>query len=283
MRWSTLLFLLGFGSYASAQCCCSDIRLSITVSDGKESDYVMVRDAYEVRSRDMDSTDQVLSIDLDAGCGVAEREVTITRNSTKQVMELHVLFIGFDGVHPGLRVPFQPGKYEVDFTRLRESAGASRREDLAPSDTATSRIVQCGTCTVRLERDSKGVTMEPLDLREGGCGPGRVEVGGIGQAYCPDGQGAFQASVQELIDRKVGLRAKGSVMYTGIASINDRGNFYGRIAHEQTDRVYNIEIGLMKGPLWTPAWVVDADAPGGKRMVSSMVRFKLVSGAGRDD
>ncbi|MGV3637297.1 MAG: hypothetical protein ACO1NQ_06570 [Flavobacteriales bacterium] len=276
--------LIGAGE-ACAQCCCSDILVQVSL---KDLAYVHSEREFEVRSMDeyhgsyladRDSTDGHLLVRMDAGCGVAERSFAIIRTTTGERMDLNVLFVGFDGTHPVLRVPFRPGNYEVDFTRLRESAAAAIPHDLEPSATATSRIVPCGTCAVRVDRDSNEVTLELLNLHEGGCGPGRVEMSGVGLAYCPDGQGAFQAKLQGMLDRKVGIQAKGSVLYTGIASINDIGRIHGRIEHEQTDRVHAMEMALMDGPLWSPAWVLDPDIPGGKRMVSSMVRFTLVQGA----
>jgi hypothetical protein len=282
--FALLLILLAGTCKASAQCCCSDILVHISL---KDLAYVHSEREFKVQSldehhgsylSDRDSTDGRLMVRMDVGCGVMERRFTITHITTGERMELNVLFVGFDGGHPALRVPFLPGRHEVDYTRLRESARALLPKDLLPSDTATSQTVHCGACAVRVDRDRTGVTLEPLNLSEGGCGPGRVRMSGAGLAYCPDGQGAFQANVQESLDRKLCFRAKGSVLYHGIASINVRGHFHGRIDHEQTDRVYAMEIALMDGPLWIPAWVVDADTPGGEREVSSMVRFTLVAG-----
>ena len=280
-----LVCLLVGASEATAQCCCTDIVVQVSL---KELAYVHTEREFEVRSldehhgtylSDRDSTDGYLLVRMDAGCGVMERRFTITRTTTGERMDLSVLFVGFDGVHPALRVPFLQGNYEVDFTRLRYSAEAALPQDLAPSATATSRIAPCGACNVRVDRDSTGVTLELLNLREGGCGPGRVEMSRGGLAYCPDGQGTFQAKVQEVLGRKAGTHAKGSMLYTGIASINDNGRFYGRIHHERTDHVSAMEMALMDGPIWSPAWVADANAPDGKRVVSSMVRFTLVAGA----
>jgi hypothetical protein len=279
MRCVLLLPLLFNVLYAVAQCCCSDIMLLVTLEHGAiEGDHDMTYDNYQVSSYDRDSTDGTLHFRMDAGCGITERTLTITRRYAKEQMVLHVLFTGFDGVHPSLRVPFLPGEYEVDFDRLRDCSGADHFERLTPSDTTTvtRSTIPCGACNVLVQQDRYGVALEPMDLAHGGCGPGHVEVDAPGLAYCHGGQIAFQAGVKEELNKRLSLRPNGSVLYSGIARVSERGQFHGRMKEEQTDLVYELELALMRGPDWSPAWVYDVQSPDGKRPVNSVVRFKLI-------
>ena len=145
----TLLVLLLFGVLrSSAQCCCSDILVHVSLED---LPFVHSEREFEVQSldehhgshlSDRDSTDHRLMVRLDAGCGLAERRFTVTRKPTGERMELHVLFLGFDGLHPSLRVPFTPGVYEVDLEHLIGCAGVGDYQDLAPNDTLYQFAIQ---------------------------------------------------------------------------------------------------------------------------------------------
>lgn len=255
--------------------------LLVTLGHGaREHDHEVTCNGYHISFADRDSTDGTLVFQLDASCGVMERTLTITHRSTKEQMFLHMLFTGFDGYHPRLRLPFLAGEHEVDFDRLRDCTGADRLERLAPNDTTTvtRSTVRCGPCHVAVQQDRYGVTIEPLDLARGGCGPGRIDLDATSFAHCPGGQIAFQAGVQEELNKRLSLRPNDSVLYTGIASVSEQGRFHGRMDQEQTDLVYKLELALMRGPDWSPAWMYDVQSPDGKRPLNSMVRFKLIKG-----
>jgi len=158
----TLLVLLLFGVLrASAQCCCSDILVHVSLED---LPFVHSEREFEVQSLDehhgshlpdRDSTDHRLMVRLDAGCGLAERRFVVTRKPTGERMEMHVLFLGYDGLHPSLRVPFTPGVYEVDLEHLIGCAGVGGYQDLAPNDTLYQFAIQIHPIYLLPERSGR--------------------------------------------------------------------------------------------------------------------------------
>ena len=277
-----LLLALSFRAFnTAAQCCCSDIDLRIPlhhlpwIHSDREFDVVETRGQYTFHRVDKDSTDKQLDLSLDAGCGLRDIQLAITRRTTGERMELSVLFIGFDGWHPGLRIPFRPGSFEVDLERMIGCAGLAGSWDYLAADTfnPTMTEVTCGGCRLRVERDGSGVTLEPLDLWTGGCGAGSVEGDAYGKASYPEGQPLFRKAVDDEQARGGGV--PDGRRWSGYGVVGPDGSFHARMDREQTERVYELEMSLMRISGWKPAWVPDAEAPGGQRNIRSMVRFTL--------
>jgi len=268
---------------APAQCCCSDIEVQVTLDTlagvGSEREFnVAHSDQFHwIVQADQDSTDRRLSIRLDAGCGVAERRVTITRRSTGECMELIVLFIGFDGGHPVLRVPFRSGTHEVDYERLIDCTGANEYVNSAIRDTLTSwsTVVACGPCQVLMKVDSNGVVLEPLPQLSGGCAAGRVGSIDPNEAGFPGGQPALQQEVERLYRLRRPTFQGFPNTLTGIGVVSDQGSFSTRIRQQQIDLVYNAERALEDLTSWRPASVLHSAAPNDRRPIRSIVRFTL--------
>jgi hypothetical protein len=266
-----------------AQCCCSNIVLRVPldhlswVHSDREFDVVETRGQYTFHRVDKDSTDKQLDLLLDAGCGLRDIGLEITRRTTGERMMLSVLFVGFDGWHPGLRIPFRPGVFEVDLERMIGYAGLAGSWDYLAADTLkpTMTVVTCGGCRLRVERDSLGVVLEPLDLWTGGCGAGSVEGDAYGKASYPDGQLLFRTVVEQKQAEQRGRSVPGGRGWSGFGHVGPTGSFHARMDREQTERVYELEMSLMHITGGKPAWVPDDAAPGGRRNIGSMVRFTL--------
>ncbi len=280
--WSVFAFLLSVTSLFG-QCCCSDIVLRIPldqlsrVHSDREFEVLETRGQYTFHRVDQDSTDKQLDLLLDAGCGLRDIQLAITRRTTGERMELSVLFIGFDGWHPGLRIPFRPGVFEVDLERMIGCAGPAGSWDYLAGDTLKPTLtdVTCGGCRLRVERDSLGVILEPLDLWPGGCGAGSVEGDAHGKASYPGGQGLFLNAVDHEQAKGGSRSVPDGKHWTGYGVVGPTGSFHARMDREQTERVYELEMSLMHITGWKPAWVPAASAPDGRRTISSMVRFTL--------
>ncbi|MBL8000678.1 MAG: hypothetical protein JNL05_01845 [Flavobacteriales bacterium] len=274
-----LSFLPTAAVEASAQCCCSEVILQVSLADvpwvHSEREFRVEEGAWgTVYQVDRDSTDRRLTVWLDAGCGVADRRLTITRTTTGERMELRVLFMGFDGAHPGLRVPFVGGRYEIDLERLISCTGADVRLDRRPAVPERTEL-GCGTCRVVLEHDSLGVLLEPLDLCCGACASGGVEDGGNGKASYPDGQQALERAVVSAMDRPGRKGPRRPMTLDAVGCVNEHGEVYVRMEQEQTDQVYLVEMALMHVKGWSTAWVSDPASTDGRRPLRSMVRFSL--------
>ncbi len=284
MMLRTLPFLLLLVTLrAPAQCCCSDIEVQITIDAldavGSERAFELARsdEFHGEFQADGDSTDGRLSIRLDAGCGLAERRVTITRRPTGERMELIVLFIGFDGRHPVLRVPFRAGSFEVDYERLCDCTGANEYLQSAIRDTLTSwsTVAVCGSCRVLMDVDINGVVLEPLGLEKGGCAAGEVEPATPSEAAYPGGQRAFQLEVERLLKLRRPSFQGFSNTLTGVGMVSENGRFGARIFQEQTHLVYTAERALEDLINWRPVSVPHPAAPEGRRPIRSIVRFRL--------
>jgi hypothetical protein len=274
------LFLLPIMAFsAAAQCCCSEVVLQVSLADvpwvHSEREFAVEEDTWgTVLQVDKDSTDRRLTVWIDAGCGVADRRLTITRRSTGERMELRVLFVGFDGSHPGLRVPFVAGSYEVDLERLIACAGAEATIDR--THRAPTRIeMLCGTCRFLVESDSTGVLLEPLDICCGACTSGGVVDGSRGKAGYPAGQLALERAVVDAIGRSGGGALRRPIRLNAVGCVNEQGHLYVSIEQEQTDQIYAVEMAMMQMEGWVPARISDPDAPDGWRALRSMVRFNL--------
>ena len=278
-----LLLSLFLPVAGNAQCCCTDIVLQIPIDhlsgvhSDREFDVKETRGQYTFHRVDKDSTDKQLDLLLDAGCGLRDIGLEITRRTTGERMTLSVLFVGFDGWHPGLRIPFRPGAFEVDLERMIGCAGLDRGWDRARGERPEPSTVEltCGGCRLRVERDSMGVMLEPLDLWPGGCGAGSVEGDAYGKASFTDGQRTFldALAVQHAQGRSRSVPdGRG---WSGFGHVGPTGSFQARMDREQTERVYDLEMSLMHITRWKPAWVLNEAAPGGKRNIGSMVRFTL--------
>ncbi|MBL7982265.1 MAG: hypothetical protein JNL52_10715 [Flavobacteriales bacterium] len=268
---------------ADAQCCCTNIVLQIPldhlawVHSDRAFEVKETRGQYTFHMTDKDSTDGRIDLLLDAGCGLRDIHLEITRRTTGERMTLAVLFVGFDGWHPGLRIPFRPGAFEVDLERMIGCAGLDRSWDrkadavLVPS---TDELT-CGGCRLRVERDSLGVMLEPTDLWTGGCGAGSVEGDPNGKASYTGGQPTFldALALQHAQGRQQSV--PDGMTWSGFGQVGPTGSFYARMDREQTERVYALEMSLMHITGWRPAWVPDESAPEGRHPVSSMVRFTL--------
>lgn len=274
-----LSFLPTAAVEASAQCCCTEVILQVSLADvpwvHSEREFRVEEGAWgTVYHLDRDSTDRRLTVWLDAGCGVADRRLTITRTTTGERMELRVLFMGFDGAHPGLRVPFVGGSYEIDLERLISCTGADVRLHRRPRTPERTEFL-CGTCRVVMEHDSLGVLLEPLYLCCGACASGGVDDGGRGKAGFPDGQEALEQAVLSQLEGSGRSAFRRSIILNAVGCVNERGDVYARMEQEQTDPVYKVEMALMHVKGWSPAWVSDPAAPDGRRPLRSMVRFNL--------
>lgn len=265
-----------------AQCCCTDIGLLIPIDhlpwvhSDREFEVKETRGQYTFHRVDKDSTDGLLHLMLDAGCGLRDTHLEITRTTTGERMTLSVLFVGFDGWHPGLRIPFRSGAFEVDLERMIGCAGLDHGWNRTGADTLSPTIeeVDCGGCRLRVERMGVGVWLEPMELWAGSCGAGTVEDDVHGKASYPEGQLLFRAAVEE--QAKDGSRGiPDHRRWSGYGVVGANGSFRARIEREQTERVYDLEMSLMHITGWKPAWVLDEAAPGGRRYIGSMVRFTL--------
>ncbi len=282
-RLLLLLFVPFRVLHAGAQCCCTDIVLQIPldhlswVHSDREFEVKETRGQYTFHHVDKDSTDGRIDLLLDAGCGLRDIGLEITRRNTGERMMLTVLFVGFDGWHPGLRIPFRSGVFEVDLERMIGCAGLDRSWDRAAADTLspTDEEVTCGGCRLRVERSRDGVWLEPLDLWTGGCGAGSVEGDAYGKASYTDGQLLFRTVVEEKQAEQRGRSVPDGRGWSGFGHVGPTGSFYARMDREQTERVYELEMSLMHITGWKPAWVPDEAAPGGRRNIGSMVRFTL--------
>jgi hypothetical protein len=243
----------------------------------REFDVVETRGRYTFHRVDKDSTDKQLDLLLDAGCGLRDIQLEITRRTNGERMVLTVLFVGFDGWHPGLCIPFRPGAFEVDLERMIGCAGLYRGWDRASSERPAPSVVEltCGGCRLRVERDSVGVMLEPLDLWPGGCGAGSVEGDAYGKASYPGGQLLFRTVVEQTQTEQRGRSAPDGRGWSGFGHVGPNGSFHARMDREQTERVYDLEMSLMHITGWKPAWVLNEAAPGGRRNIGSMVRFTL--------
>jgi hypothetical protein len=268
---------------ANAQCCCTNIVLLIPVDHlqgvlGERAFEVKeTRGQYTFHRVDKDSTDGVLHLFLDAGCGLRDTHLEITRTTTGERMALSVLFVGFDGWHPGLRIPFRSGVFEVDLERMIGCAGLDHRWDRAAADTLSPAVeeVGCGGCRLRVERSGDGVWLEPLDLWPGGCSAGSVEGDAYGKASYPEGQLLFRTAVEDEQAKDGARGVPAHRPWSGYGVVGANGSFHARMDQEQTQRIYQLEMSLMKVQGWRPAWVPDPQAPGGRRDIGSMVRFTL--------
>jgi len=282
-RYFLLLSFCLWAFNADAQCCCSNIVLQIPldhlswVHSVRAFEVKETRGQYSFHRADKDSTDGRIDLLLDAGCGLRDIQLEITRRTNGERMTLSVLFVGFDGWHPGLRIPFRPGAFEVDLERMIGCAGLDRGWDRAEADTLEPTIedVTCGGCRLRVERDSMGVMLEPVDLWTGGCGAGSVDGDAYGKASYPDGQLQFCTAVEAKQAERRGRSVPDERHWTGHGVVGPEGSFYARMDREQTERVYELEMSLMHITGWKPAWVADEAAPGGRRTIGSMVRFTL--------
>ncbi|HMQ74778.1 MAG TPA: hypothetical protein PKE21_08080 [Flavobacteriales bacterium] len=284
LRWALLLPSLALVPLGlRAQCCCTNIVLQIPldhlswVQSDRAFEVKETRGQYTFHRADKDSTDGRLDLLLDAGCGLRDIQLEITRRTNGERMVLTVLFVGFDGWHPGLRVPFRPGSFEVDLERMVGCAGLDRWQDRTAADARvpSTEEVSCGGCRLRVERDSTGVLLEPLDLWTDGCGAGSVEGDAYGKAGYTDGQLTFleALAIQHAQGRPRSFPdGRG---WSGIGHVGPTGSFHARMDREQTERVYDLEMSLMHITGWKPAWVLDEAAPGGRRSIGSMVRFTL--------
>lgn len=279
-----LLLLSLFLPFAgNAQCCCTNIVLRIPldhlswVHSDREFEVVETRGTYTFHRVDKDSTDKQLDLLLDAGCGLRDIGLAITRRTTGDRMTLAVLFVGFDGWHPGLRIPFRPGTFEVDLERMIGCAGLDRAWDRAGTGKQEPSTVEltCGGCLLRVERDSVGVMLEPLDRWPGGCGAGSVEGDAYGKASYPDGQLLFLSALEKKQAEWRGRGVPDGRGWTGFGHVGPTGSFHARMDREQTERVYDLEMSLMQITGWKPAWVPDTETPDGRRSIQSMVRFTL--------
>ncbi|MEX1132477.1 MAG: hypothetical protein WEC15_04560 [Flavobacteriales bacterium] len=280
----TFFFVLLFSAVRlSAQCCCSDILVHVSleglanVHSEREFEVLSLDEHHGAHLSDRDSTDQSLLVRMDTGCGLAERRFAITSKTTGERMELSVLFIGFDGVHPDLRVPFRSGTYEVDYERLISCTGANEYLRSANSDTLThwSTVVPCGPCRVLMEVDINAVVLEPLEMGSGGCAAGRVDPFDPSEAAYPGGQQAFQLEVERLYRlRRPSYRGFPNTL-NGIGVVSEQGRFSTRILQPQTDLVYQAERALEELTNWRQASVPNAAGPGSRRPIRSMVRFRL--------
>lgn len=281
MRYVALCFLVLLQiNTTRSQCCCMDIELLIPVDhlpgvlSERAFEVKETRGQYTFHRVDRDSTDGVLRLFLDAGCGLRDTHLEITRTTTGERMELRVLFMGFDGAHPGLRVPFVGGSYEVDLERLISCTGADVRLHRRPRTPERTEFL-CGTCRVVMEHDSLGVLLEPLDLCCGACASGGVDDGGPGKASFPYGQEALEQAVVGQLEGSGRSALRRSITLDAVGCVNERGDVYARMEQEQTDPVYKVEMALMHVKGWSPAWVSDPAAPDGRRPLRSMVRFRL--------
>lgn len=284
LRWA--LFLLSLALVPPdirAQCCCTNIVLRIPldhlswVHSDREFEVKETRGQYTFHRADKDSTDGQLDLLLDAGCGLRDIGLEITRRTTGERMTLSVLFVGFDGWHPGLRIPFRPGAFEVDLERMIGCAGLDRGWNRAAADTLMPSMEEltCGGCRLRVEHDSLGVMLEPLDLWTGGCGAGSVEGDAYGKASYPGGQLLFRTALEEMQAERRDRIVPDGQGWSGIGHVDPTGSFNARMDQEQTEHVYELEMSLMRISGWKPAWVPDPVAPEGKRPIGSMVRFTL--------
>ncbi|HRH69202.1 MAG TPA: hypothetical protein PLB89_06835 [Flavobacteriales bacterium] len=273
------LFLLAFAvQHATAQCCCADVILHVDLSGvawmNSEHEFSVDGHALGLAHRlDSDSTDRRLVIWLDAGCGTADRKLTITRTTTGERMELRVLYEGFEGSHPGLRIPFVAGNYEIDLERIISCTGALERQMVVPPVKERLEVL-CGTCRVLMEHDSLGVWLEPLDLCCGACGTGGVGDMGNGKASFPAGQLALeQAIVAAMAKRGKALRRP--ITLNAVGFVNERGESWVSLEGEHSDVMYDVEVAAWNLEGWVPAYISAPEAPDDRRTLRSMVRFKL--------
>ena len=284
MRYLALSFLVLLQiNTARSQCCCMDIELLIPVDhlpgvlSERAFEVKETRGQYTFHRVDRDSTDGVLRLFLDAGCGLRDTHLEITSTTTGERMALSVIFVGADRWFPGLRIPFRPGVFEVDLERMIECAWLRGGWDWATADTLTpaAEDMICGGCRLRVERSAEGVWLEPLDLWPGGCGAGSVEGDAYGKASYPDGQMLFRTAVEEEQAKDGARGIPADRRWNGYGVVGADGSFHARMDQEQTERIYQLEMSLMKVRGWRPAWVPDPQAPGGRRNIDSMVRFDL--------
>lgn len=264
------------------QCCCTNIVLEVTLDNvvdlrsDRDFEVKETRGQYTFTSVDKDSTDRRLSLLLDAGCGLMERRLLITRRATGERMELSVLFVGFDGWHPGLRVPFRSGTYDLDLERMIGCAGLDQGWDrsaaaaLAPSVS----LVSCGSGSLRVHRDAEGAMLEPLDLETQAFRPGHVACDAPRFACFPDGPLLLSQRTGSAADQRGGAE-RTARMVTGFGHVSATGYSHVRMDTEQTERIHNVEMAMMGELGWRAAWVPDASAPDGRRAIASMMRFSL--------
>ena len=277
MRLYSLSFLLLFTLHAAAQCCCTDILLYVSVGDHPEGDYAAAFHP-QVSPADADSTDGLISFHMDAGCGLAERVVSLTRRSTGEQMELHVLFVGHDGGHPMFRVPFTPGVFDIDLERIINCGNTQAlvKETTDGPGSSGKGIVDCGGWKVGWERALGQITFELFDLRTGVYAPGSAEDAGTGKAHCTGGKAGFQTNLGPQFEEEEVSRGIWRSTYTGIAYVTEDGGFGARMDKEQTNKVYALEMVPMKCTAWQPARIPDAGESDGFRNIGSMVRYRFV-------
>lgn len=279
-----LLLFVSFRAFnADAQCCCTNIVLQIPLDhfsrghSDRAFEVKETRGQYTFHRADKDSTDGRIDLLLDAGCGLRDIQLEIMRRTTGERMTLTVLFVGFDGWHPGLRVPFWHGAFEVDLERMIGCAGLDRWQDRTAADALvpSTEEIGCGGCRLRVERDSAGVMLEPLELWTGGCGAGSVEGDAYGKASYAGGQLLFRTVMEQQQAEQRGRSVPDGRGWSGFGHVGPAGSFHARMDREQTERVYELEMSLMHINGWKPAWMPDAEAPDGRRSIPSMVRFTL--------